>query len=99
VFEVKWGKAFGLGLRFFIMSTIFTIVGFTFIASAISINLLNEGPGKYAIVIDFSNVFESVGTLTLLTLGFMTLVVGNTASFFKLMSEVMKENGSEYLWQ
>ncbi len=95
---MNWGRAFGLGIKFFAFSALFTITGSLLIASAVSINLLNDGPGKLVISVDASNIFRSMGAFTLLTIGLMILVIGNSALFFKLISEALSESGKDYFW-
>lgn len=96
--KMNWGRALGLGIKFFAFSLIFTITGLLLIASAVSISLLNDGPGKLIVSVDASNIFRSMGAFTLLTIGLMILVVGNSALFFKLISEALSESGKDYFW-
>jgi len=94
---MRWGKALELGAKFFLFSLIFTVAGSLLITSAISINMLNEGPGKLAISFDTANIFRSMGAFILLSIGLMILIIGNSAIFFKLISEALKESSRDYL--
>ncbi len=95
---MEWRKALGYGLRFFIMSIIFTLIGLSMIASALSINLRMNEEGQYVISANTVEVFRNLGALTLFALGMMIMVVGNAASFFKLLSEVVNDSRKDYLW-
>jgi len=95
---MRWGKAISLGLKFFLLSMAFTLLGIFLLASAISINMTTNGLGTYVISIDTSNAFKSIGTFTLLAIGLMIIVVGNSALFFKLISEALSEADKDYLW-
>lgn len=94
--EVKWTEALGYGLKFFLVSALFTVIGSFLIMSALSINFYVE-QGKYVVTFDTVNILTNVGSLTLLALGFAVLVVGNAATLFKVLSEVIK-NSRDYLW-
>jgi len=94
--EVKWTEALEYGLKFFLVSALFTVIGSFLIMSALSINFYVE-QGKYVVTFDTVNILTNVGSLTLLALGFAVLVVGNVAALFKVLSEVIK-NSRDYLW-
>ncbi len=95
---MRWGKALSYGIKFFLMSFAFTIVGALMLASALSIRVTTDG-GGYVISLDLATL-NNVGALTLAIMGLMVIVIGNVASFFKLLSEVMREGSDvrEYLW-
>ncbi len=93
---VKWVEALGYGVKFFLVSALFTVIGLFLIMSALSINFYVE-KGKYIVTFDTVNVLTNVGSLTLLALGFAILVVGNVAALFKVLSEIIK-NSKDYIW-
>ena len=93
---VKWVEALGYGLKFFLISALFTAIGAFLILSALSINFYVE-KGKYVITFDTVNVLTNVGSLTLLTIGFAILVIGNVAALFKMLSEIIR-NSRDYIW-
>lgn len=95
---MEWRKALGYGLRFFIMSVMFTLIGLSMIASALSINLGIDEEGQYMISVNTVEVFRNLGAFTLFALGIMIVVVGNAASFFKLLSEIVNDSRKDYLW-
>lgn len=95
---MEWTKAIGYGLRFFIMSAIFTVMGLAMIASALSISFGGSSEGNYILSIDATDIFRNLGTFTLFVLGMTILIVGNAASFFKVLSEIVKDSRKDYLW-
>jgi hypothetical protein len=94
--RVTWGRAFYLGLKYFVVSAIFTIVGGFLILSALTISV-SEVDGKQIIAMDVTTTLRSAGAATLLILGLMILIGGNAAAFFKMIAEVVEES-SNHMW-
>ncbi len=95
---MRWGKALSYGVKFFIMSFAFTVVGALMLASALSIRVTTDS-GGYVISLNLATL-NNVGALMLAIIGLMVIIIGNIASFFKLLSDVMREGSDvrEYLW-
>jgi len=94
----EWGKAFGYGLKFFLVSIVFTGIGAVLIASALSIGISFNDDGHLVISIGASSLFKDLGVLILFMFGVAILVVGNAASFFKLISDIVQDHGKDYAW-
>ena len=96
--DMEWGKAFGYGLKFFLVSMIFTGIGAVLIASALSIGVSIGENGNLIISIGTTSLFKDLGMLILFLSGVAILVVGNAASFFKLISDIVQDHGQDYVW-
>jgi len=96
--KVKWGKAIAYGIRFFLMSAVFTIAGLVMLASALSVKIAAEGDGAYVLSVNVS-ALSNLGALILAVMGLTVLVIGNAASFFKVLSELLNDSSSrDYFW-
>ncbi len=95
---MKWGKAIAYGVRFFLMSAAFTIIGLVMLASALSVKIAADGDGAYVLSVNVS-ALSNLGALILAIMGLTILVIGNAASFFKILSELLNDSSSrDYFW-
>jgi len=94
---MRWSKAFTYGLKYLAFSALFNIVGIIMILSSLSINV-NLGSEGLEISINASRTLANIGSLILLVMGFAVLVLGNIASFVKVLVEAVKEINKELLW-
>ncbi len=94
---MKWSRAFAYGLKYLMLSAVFNVLGFIMILSSVSINLDLSGSGLL-ISIDASKPLASIGSMILLVMGFAILILGNVASFMKVLVDAMKESNKELLW-
>jgi len=95
---VKWGKAIVYGIRFFVMSSIFTLAGLIMLASALSVKIAADGDGAYVLSMNVS-ALSNLGALILAIMGLTVMVIGNAASFFKVLSELLNDSSSrDYFW-
>jgi hypothetical protein len=94
---MRWDKAIYYGAKFFLISTIFTVMGALFILSSASISMsVDTSTGK--LVLDFSGL-KGLGAATLLIIGIGIAIVGNVGAFLKIFSEAVKEEvNGRTLW-
>lgn len=94
---VKWSKALVYGVKFFLASAVFNVIGISLILSSLTINAYFS-EGKYVIVFNALAAFTNIGALALLIVGFATIAIGNVAILLKLFSDIVKESSRDYVW-
>ena len=95
---MRWSRAIAYGVKFFLMSATFTIAGLVMLASALSVKIAANGDGAYVLSVNVS-ALSNLGALILAVMGLTLLVVGNAASFFKVLSELLNDSSSrDYFW-
>ncbi len=93
---MQWSRAVSYGVKFFLLSAAFTIIGLIMLASALSIKVTTSN-GDYVLNINLA-LLNNVGVVFLAALGLTILIIGNAVIFFKLLSEIIRECSPRDIW-
>ena len=94
--EISWSEAFNYALKYIIYIIVWVIVGFIIasVGIALMIGPVQRTPSGWVPQIT-SNFGALVGGIILVVIGWLIAFLGSMASYFKIMSKLIRESVSK----
>ncbi|HGE70760.1 TPA: hypothetical protein ENX78_07995 [Candidatus Poribacteria bacterium] len=97
--EISWGKAFGYALRYILYIIVWIIIGGVIAGAGFMMmaGSVQTSTGYWGVPEVTYNAGALIGGIILIIIGWIIALLGSMASYFKIMSRLIRESTPETL--